>query len=308
MKKQLTLLSIVTLSLAVCFTACKKEVGSSDSNNEVSKHSEDQTQFSGEVDAVANDANVALESNASFSGRNEQIQTLICNASVVLDTLSNPRKITITYNGLNCFGTANRSGIVVLSMAQGVHWKDAGAVLTVNYQNLHITRVSDNKSITINGSQNFTNVSGGLLVNLASLGTITHTITSSGLSVSFDDNTQRTWQVAKQRVFTYNNGVVITTTGTHSDGTHNHIAEWGTNRFGHAFVSATTQPLVIRQDCNFRLVSGEVTHVTNGISAVATFGLDATGNPTSCPGLGVYYFKIIWTGPNGNSITVILPY
>src|SRR5580765_5612124 len=110
MKKQLTLLSIITLSLAVCFTACKKEVGSSNSNDEVSRHSEDQTQFSGDVDAVANDANLALESSASFSGRQDQTQSVICNATVVLDTLSNPRTITITYNGLNCFGTETRTG------------------------------------------------------------------------------------------------------------------------------------------------------------------------------------------------------
>jgi hypothetical protein len=227
---------------------------------------------------------------------------------VVVDSISNPRTITITYNGLNCFGTANRTGVVKLSMAQGIHWKDAGAVLTVQYINLHITRVSDNKSIIINGTMVHTNVSGGLLINLASLGTITHTLTSTGMSVTFDDNTQRVWQVAKQRVFTYNNGAVMTSTGTHTDGAHTHIAEWGINRFGHTFMSATTEPIVVRQDCDFRITSGQVTHYTAGITAVATFGLDVNGNATTCPGSGHYYFKIVWTGPNGGTITAILPY
>ncbi|HRF19588.1 MAG TPA: hypothetical protein PK977_15540, partial [Chitinophagaceae bacterium] len=70
------------------------------------------------------------------------------------------------------------------------------------------------------------------------LNTITHTITSSNMSVTFDDNTQRTWQVARQRVFTYNNGVVITVTGMHAANGITGIAEWGTNRFGNFFTTS----------------------------------------------------------------------
>ena len=310
MKKNVLLLSTTFLLFVSIFTACKKDDAPAGDTNaaEVAVQSDDQARFSSEVDAVANDADLALESSANFAGRMNSIQTIICDATLVFDTLSNPRTITITYNGGNCWGTRTRTGAVVLSMAQGVHWKDAGAALTVTFQNLKITRVIDNKSITINGSQTYTNVSGGLLINLPTLQTITHAITSSNLSVTFDDNTQRTWQVAKQRVFTYSNGVVITTTGTHQDGSAVNIAEWGTNRFGHTFASATLQPLVIRQDCDFRLVSGEVKHTTQLVTATATFGLDATGTPTSCPGSGHYYFKVVWTGTNGTSATVILPY
>jgi hypothetical protein len=191
-----------------------------------------------------------------------------------------------------------------------VQWKNAGAAVTITFQNLKITRLRDNKSITINGSHVYTNVSGGLLINLATLGTITHSITSSNMSITFDNGSQRNWQVAKQRVFTYNSGVVITTTGTHTDGSNTGIAEWGTNRFGGAFATSILEPLVVRQDCNFRLTSGKVKHTTTTPAATgtATFGLNANGDPTSCPGSGTYYFKIVWTGPNGNTITVIRPY
>ena len=309
MKKQVLLLSTTIFFLATIFTACKKETAASDDNaTEVSVQSDDQARFSTEVEAVANDADLALESSSNFAGRMSGVQTIICDAALVFDTVSNPRTITITYNGGNCWGTRTRTGVVVLSMAQGVRWKDAGAALTITFQNLKVTRVSDNKGITINGSQTYTNVSGGLLINLPTLQTITHSITSSNMSIKFDDNTQRTWQVAKQRVFTYNNGVVITTSGTHTDGSTINIAEWGENRFGHAFASSTVQPLVIRQDCDFRLVSGEVKHTTPLVTATATFGLDVSGTPTSCPGPGHYYFKVIWTGVNGNSATLILPY
>jgi len=193
-------------------------------------------------------------------------------------------------------------------MPSGTRWKNAGATLTFTYTNLVITRVADNKSITINGAHNLTNVSGGLLINLPILNTITHAVTSSGISVKFDDNSIRTWQIARQQVFSYNNGIVLTVTGTHTEGNINHIAEWGTNRFGRTFSTAITQPLVFRQDCSFRLVSGEVKHTVPVFTAVGTFGLNATGNPTGCPGVAAYYCKLVWTGPNSNSHTVIFPY
>ncbi len=305
MKKHILLPSLFIFSLLICFTACKKEKAE---NTDIATHADDQSGFSAEVDAVANDADIALESDGSFSGRYQGVQGIICDATIAVNTTSNPRTITITYDGTNCLGNRTRTGVVVISMAQGVLWKNAGAAVTVSFQNLKITRVRDNKSITINGSKTYTNVSGGLLINLVTLGTITHSITSSGLSVTFDNGSQRNWQVAKQRVFTYNNGAVLTTTGTHTDGTNTGIAEWGTNRFGATFATSIVEPLVVRQDCSFRLTSGKVKHTTPLVTGTATFGLNANGEPTSCPGLGTYYFKVIWTGPNGNSITIIRPY
>ncbi|MEI2737497.1 MAG: hypothetical protein V9F01_01780 [Chitinophagaceae bacterium] len=308
MKARLLYLSASMFLLAVVFTACQKDaVTATDYTTETTTHSDDQSRFSNEIDGVANDADAAVEASSGFTGRIESIQS-ICDATIVVDTLSNPRTITITYNGTNCLGNRTRTGVVVISMAQGVRWRNAGATLNVSFQNLRITRLSDNKSITINGTQTYTNVTGGLLINLPTLTSITHTITSSNMSVTFDNGQQRTWQVARQRVFTYNNGIVITTTGTHSEGGVTGIAEWGTNRFGNTFTSRITQPLIIRQDCSFRMVSGKVAHATTLFNATVTFGLDASGNPTSCPGAGSYYLKIEWTGPSGIPRTVILPY
>lgn len=120
--------------------------------------------------------------------------------------------------------------------------------MTINIQNLKITKLSNNKSITINGTKIITNVTGGRLKELATYGTIIHTITGTNLSVTFDNGSERIWQVAKKRVFTYNNDVVITTTGMHTEGDVSGISEWGTNRFGNAFVTAISQPMVVRGD------------------------------------------------------------
>ncbi len=312
MKTRIFLLATVVFSSSLFFTSCKKEKDATpetDYTTETTVHSDDQSRFSSEIDAVANDANLALEVTSGFAGRQgTEGLSIICDADVVIDTLSNPRTITITYNGTNCPGTRTRTGVIVISMESGVRWKNAGAVLNVSFQNFKVTRVSDNKSITINGTQSYTNVSGGLLINVPVLGTITHRITSSNMSVTFDDLSQRNWQVGRQRVFSYDNGVNITTTGTHTAGNVTGITEWGTNRFGNAFTTAIAEPLIVRQSCSLRLVSGKVQHTTPLYNAAVTFGLDANGNATSCPGAGVYYMKIVWTGPLGNSHTSLLPY
>jgi len=180
-------------------------------------------------------------------------------------------------------------------------------VVSVSIDNLKITRVRDQKTILINGAYKFTNVTGGLLRDLASLGTITHTVTADNLTVQFADSATRTWSVAKQRVFTYNNGVVVTTTGTHSDGTNNNVAVWGTTRFGNSFETLIVQPLVIEQDCDWRLTSGQTESIRKAVTLDITYGLDSSGNPTSCPGIGYYYYKAVWTIGN-KTYTFIAPY
>ncbi len=309
MKKTVILSTVVTLFAVLFFTACKKNNSASETFTEAAVHAADQSLSADAGDEFDTDAATATENVLSMSGNTPQgFFKPPCNATITFDTLNAAKTITITYNGLNCAGTRSRTGVVTISLPAGVQWKNTGAQLTVTYNALKITRVVDSKSITINGSRVITNVTGGLLRNLASLGTITHTISSSNMSLTFDDGTQRTWQVAKKRVFTYNNGMVITTSGNYNDGTYSGISEWGTNRFGNAFVTTIQQPLIIRQDCNFRLTAGEVKHSKLTRTITTTFGLDAAGNPTSCPGLAPFYMKVVWVNAVGTTITSIHPY
>ena len=304
-------LSVLALAFSVAFTSCKKEATptttSSEEANEIKAHAEDQNRVSNDMDNMTTEISGALEGFASFSGRSQNsFQT--CGIIPAIDTSANTWTLTLTYNGNDCFNQNFRTGTIILSTPARSRWKNAGSTVTVTLQNFKIKRLADNKSITLNGTQTLTNVSGGLLANLASVQSITHTITSSNMSITFDDNTQRTWQVAKKRVFTYNNGAVMTVHGIGTNGNITNAAEWGTNRFGHAFTTSITQPLVVRQDCNFRLTEGEVKH-QGFATATVTFGLNASGAPTTCPaGNGTYYYKLTWTGPACNSASVVLPY
>jgi hypothetical protein len=327
------------IAIAICMLSCisiyscKKDASSSSDNSSanVTTSGDDEQQVSNESDIITNDANTALNGQSDFSGSlsssaSEDGNTvvndvnggahvsglvnkhqLICDATVTYDTADGQRIITIVYDGTNCWGNRTRTGTVTISIPKGQHWKDAGATATITISDLKITRVRDGKTIVLNGTKTITNVSGGLLKDLATLQTITHTIQGS-LTIGFNNGTTRTWNVSKQRVFTYNNGIVITTTGTHSDGTDNDIAEWGTDRFNESFKSLISAPKVIRQDCDFRLVSGQNTVITNKGTSVITYGLDANGDPTGCPGTGNYYFKLVFTSVNGKVYTIIWPY
>ena len=306
---------------------------------------DDETQVANEMDAATNDVNNTLNSVSALSGStstgftggvvvnggNAGIVTSgesggtiadggnggpvvvaidgICDARVTVDTASGLRVITITYNGSDCWVHHERvrSGKVVITIPVGVRWKDAGAVVTVTFENLKIVRLRDHKTITLNGTYTYTNVSGGLLKDLPTLGTITHTIGADSVSIEFADSATRIWSVAKQRVFTYNDGIVVTTTGTHSDGTNNDVSVWGTNRFGNSFETMIVQPMVIAQSCDERLTGGETETIRPAVTFTITYGLDVNGNPTTCPGSGYYYYKIVWT-KNGKTYTFIAPY
>ena len=177
------LMSVLTLAVFTTFTACKKEDSkkdnTTDQTTEITAHSDDQSAVSDGMDALATDVDVAVESSTGFNGGRVVGFASICGATAVVDSVSNPRTITITYDGADCFGATTRNGVVVVSMPAGQRWRDAGAAITITAQNLKIKRISDNKSITINGSQTYTNVSGGLLIGLANGGPIVHTITST---------------------------------------------------------------------------------------------------------------------------------
>jgi hypothetical protein len=290
---------------------------------QVETQANDETQVSNELDAATDDVNNSLNASTSFSGTttagaNNGVETNggggiiidygICDATVTTDTANGLRQLVITYNGTNCWGNRIRTGTITISIPVGTRWKDTGAVVTVDIQNLKITRKMDNKTIVLNGTYTYTNVSGGLLKDLATLGTITHTIAADSVSIEFSDSATCIWSVAKQRVFTYNDGVVITTTGTHSDGTNTNVSMWGTNRYGNTFETLIVQPKVIAQSCDYQLTSGETETIRPAVTTTITYGLDSDGNPTGCPvNGGYYYYKETWT-LDGKTYTWIAPY
>src|SRR5580698_2151461 len=188
MKTNIVLSLATTALIAGLAIACNKSnstagnSGTSSSPNtspaQVETQADDETQVNNEMDAADNDVNNSLNASTSFSGTSTTgyssgVETAggngividfgICDATVTTDTANGLRQLVITYNGANCWGNRTRTGVVTISIPVGTHWRDTGAVVTVNIDNLKITRDRDNKTITINGTYTFTNVTGGLL-------------------------------------------------------------------------------------------------------------------------------------------------
>jgi hypothetical protein len=311
--------------------SCNKN-NSSNSNNgssttDLQTTSDDATRVTNETDAAFDDVNTAMVTNYSVTGAalgRELMQrvidgpgsadsTAICDAVITLDTANGNRQITITYNGTNCALDRTRKGSITITWPIGQLWRDSGAVVTVQFNSLAITRLLDNKTITLNGTHTYTNVSGGSLISLPNspAGTsITHTITSDNMQITFDNGTQRTWSVDRQRVFTYSGGYVITTSGLHTSGSVSGISEWGTDRFGNAFTVSIVQPRVLSEACSWQLTAGTVALANAVGTTTITYGLNSTGTATSCPvNGGTYYFELSWTAAaNGKTYSFILPY
>jgi|GEM_PF-6073505 hypothetical protein len=311
MKQTTTIALLAILAVSLSFTACKKTTIASDKNTSDSAQiqSNDEAMANKETNDITNDATGVVEgTGGSFAARPDSASPTFaffpCDASITFDTTTTPtRSIIITYNGANCSGTRTRTGSVTISFSDTLHWKNAGDSITITYNNLRITRIADGKTLLINGSVTYTNISGGLLVNLSGPNRITHNIYGH-LNLTFDNTAQSSWTISKQRVFAnIGGGIVINTIGTGTGG----IAEAGINRYGNQFTCAITQPIVIEQACEFRLVGGQTVYTGPNATVTTTFGLNASGNPVvACP-IGFFYYEQTWL-INGKTYTFIGPY
>jgi len=308
MKKLYAYFACISL---ICFiSSCKKqEVSSTDFFDEAAIHTDDQARFSTDIDAIANDVNIALEMTPGFSGKTASILGSVCDATIIADTVSNPRSITITYNGTGCLTNRKRTGMIKITMDANTRWKNPGAEINVSFINLRITRLKDNKDMVFNGKFRFTNVSGELISDLASVSNVTHTILSDDIDIIFDNGKEWSWKTARKRVYRQDNGIVIFTTGTQSGGGIIGIGDWGNTRAGQPFLTQILLPLESREDCNFRVVRGKIEIIlTDRLYATGNLGRDETGSPISCPGANSYWLELTWRDPTGTRCVLRLPY
>ena len=183
-------------------------------------------------------------------------------------------------------------------------WSDAGAVLNVNYKGLKVTRVRDNKTITLDGEVNLTNISGGRISEIF-MKQLVHTIHSSSMKITFADGVKRMWQLSVRRTYSFDNGLVITSVGDKNAGNKTGISAAGTTRAGRQFVTMIVEPMIIRQDCYFRIVSAKL-YQEQGENLTIRFGLNELGEPVSCP-VGAYYLQVSYSA-NSASKPFLFPY
>lgn len=313
--------------------ACSKSTYTASNNaaNETTAimqtQADDQARVSVETDAALDDVNLAMASDSSVIGAGTlsrygvtinggSASSLICDATIDTSSTDSTHTITITYNGTTgCSAYRTRTGTIVVSVPDTVSWGSTdSATITVNIQNLKITRISDGKFITLNGTRIYKNISGGTLSELMS-GTDTvlvHSDSCYNMQVTFDDGTQRSWSAWRQRTFTYaNQDLSIATLGLYNNGGHSGLSEWGTTRQGLAFATQIISPLTVQSSCSYQLTNGELSIIRSDIVTYLTFGLTSAGDTaTSCPGSGsFYYYQAQWVIASTDSTkTYIAPY
>jgi hypothetical protein len=305
MKNLTSPLSLLVAAMLITAAACNKFNEPAQLSPTI-VYSDDQVQVAAEMDAVLDEANHLLLENdtLNFGGVKEQL----CDADFTVDSTADIKRITITYNGNNC-GPKNRTrkGSVVLSLPKGSRWNDVGAVLTIQYQNLSVRRVADQQTIIFNGNATVRNITGGSTQYLDSIGSMAHDVASNAFSIKFSNDTTCTWMIAKQRDYSYDEGVVISTTGKHADGNILNISEWGLNRAGQHFKTVIDQPLITKQACLYRVTNGKMVYVTDR-HLVITYGLSLNGLPMTCPGYKPYYFSVVHSTNEDNETPLIWAY
>ena len=292
LKVMLLVMGLVGLTL----TSCRKAATATASDD--SQSSKDVNSVSNAINATADDAANAAGQVKSFSGKTEShwwSSAVLCGATTVDTGTPGNHVITITYDGTTTCNGVIRSGTVTISNAGGVLWNQAGAQLTINMNNLHITDPVTSAAYIINGTHTITNETGGLAwqviagTALANT-TVSHRNTSSNMTITFADGTQRSWTEDRTRSWSNANGHI--TVSVYSEAAGN-VSETGTNRYGQSFTNIIMDTISANNNasCTWKPYIGKWEHQVGTRSATVVFGTNAggtqIGTPTTC-GLGYY--------------------
>jgi hypothetical protein len=259
--------------------------------------------ISSELDGAFNAVDSVLVGDTTIAG---------ASVSFAVDSLDTLQFAGIGYNRIV---SANKpAGAIQVTGRLGSKWDSTGDSVTVTFINYLTTRLSDNKRIRYSGNLIYRNVSGGNFTRLASGGSpLVYTITGNNFNIIYGDSSVDSlvsrWQFGRQRTYTYNGGLVISTVGLDSAGILGSVADWGSNRFGNSITVIPVTPLVRSQGCGWQLTGGQATlNNPSGISNL-TFGLDSTGKATGCPISGNhFYYQLSWTGDGENPYTGVIQY
>jgi len=298
---------ILVAAAALALTSCKKENINDGTANPASM--EQLSADENNVENIMNDAENDVSSVMSNNGNYKSTEFLPCNATLDSLAVANDTvTMYITYNGLHCNGTRNRTGKIEIKKKVGTHWEQAGATIIYKYINFTVTRVATGKSVTLNGTKTFVNVNGGHRWQVGTLITSYVQRASGSMTASFDNGTSRTWNVARQLTYTGTPGqFVLTVDGFGSAGEFENLVVWGTNRQGEEFFTQITQSVVHKQACDWNPVSGIKIHQipADSKSATITFGFDSNNQPVvgdDCP----TRYRIDWQ-KNNQSGTMFMP-
>jgi len=321
-KENLVSKAILTAALVgLIFTGCKKNddtpANPTDASNEQTINAADDSRFTAASDEILDETNGIALNNSKFRGDFVGIITgthYPCNGTID-SSMQSQGTIKVNYHGNNCSNTFSLRGAVTLQLPYNTTtntvtpFSAAGSVLSITFHDLSVTRLSDNKPLIFNGTKYVTNVNGGLVDDAADFANAVLFHITGMLQITFDDNTVRTWNIDRNRLFTRNASItLITVTGNATQNGYSNASAWGINRMGNDFTITINTPIVFSSACSYNAMGGVKMHHGVVRELTVTYGVDQNGNTglgtASCP----YGYKLNWVDAKGEPHQVVVPY
>ena len=298
--------SVLALLLGISlFFSCKKK---SEFKQEDGSTAEEVSEMQSSADAGIDDANRAVNDVGGIAGRSledlQSLQSIMAICGGTADTTQRDQGIvTVTFDGTTPCNGRIRSGTIkatLIGFSTGTRWKDANAVLQLDFTAYKVVRASDKKSWTFDGRTTNTNVSGGNLVLmwLKLQPNVVNKVEGTDLKVTFDDGKTGTFNISRQYTHTYDHTAKVHTIKGEGLGSHNGISQlenWGVNRDGLAFTNKVVEPIVVNTSCALnKPIAGkfELAVEEKDFTLITTANVDQDGNPVSACGYG---YKVEWT-------------
>ncbi len=313
MKNSAIILFIALLFSGSTFTSCNRERNSNKLDDETQQFNKDVNSIKTESDQIDNDINNALNDIPTMGGRIDGIASSpLCGCTIDSSELSN-KIVYFNFDGVTpCFSPSRtRGGKIKVQLTNGNKWADINAVLTITYIDFKVTRLSDNVSVKLNGVKTLQNVNGNNWLGFL-LGTsqFLYRERAYNIQVTFDDNSQATWNTAKLTTWKYTpTGTKITFTAD-GDTTMNgltNVDSWGINRYNYNFTINFNTPWVSDTYCGlWRPTSGEVEYKIVDNDFKLTLGVNQSGEPSTLA--CAYGYKVTWTNSSGNVVSAVFSY
>jgi hypothetical protein len=273
---------LMIAAMTLTFAGCKKDT----TTTKGSANTESMQQLSKDENNLENASDQALNDAEYVMGTSnlKSFESGPCNITVTIGPVIND-SITkdIYYHGRDCNNTHLRTGHVIIKKKYQQPWGEPGATVIITLNDFTITKVSNGKSVKLNGTKHFQNVSGHYLFELGldtNVTSVVHKVWGT-VTAQFDNGDSKVWNIARQRTFTGSLiALVMTTDGFGSADGYTNLATWGINRNDEQFYSSITHSVVHKQVCDWDPCSGVIVHEIPAASksATITFGYDSNNN------------------------------
>ncbi len=233
---------IVAAFTALTFTSCKKDTW--DANDTTT--TEDQSMAESQENDIFTLSDNAV-TNGSVTLKNGDVETLggPC-VTVIVDSGSNPKKVTIDFGTVNCLGNdgKNRRGKIIITHSG--KFRDIGSVMTVTTQDFYVNdnKVELTKTVTCTAALTWTiEVKNGKI-----------TLANGGGTITWSTSRTRKMIAGALTPFILSDDK-YEVTGSAS----------GTNRGGIAYTMNITTPLLVDFSCaKSRVTKGVITFTAAG--------------------------------------------